>query len=321
MLQEYINRKSELTKCLYARMMPNGFYVPCGKCSRCRANYAREMAFRVEAESFDKYVYNVLITYDDANLPLFDGRPVLNRVHIQDFLKRFRTWHDKYTGNKLRFFGVGEYGGKKGRPHYHLILFTDKPLEMPREDKGEPLSFINSVIIDKWRKGSCDIEPLHNAGGAVRYLTQYLLTYDREDKNFVKPFRMMSRGKGIGYRWLERTRPFQRHSIATNDYTMSHINDDGQRVIRVVPRYYRRKYVPEEIRIAQADEYYYKSQELITFYNELSNGNKIKITHYIHDCQQVEREEQQRRYRQAKVHDNNRSAHRIFARNAKARSS
>lgn len=102
-LQEFLKQRVSLTKCLYARKMPNGFIVPCGHCSHCRKSYAREMAFRVEAEAFDKYVYNVLLTYDDEHLPRLDGRPVLNRVHVQDFLKRFRTWHDKYTGTKLRF--------------------------------------------------------------------------------------------------------------------------------------------------------------------------------------------------------------------------
>ena len=319
-LQEFLKQRESLTKCLYARKMPNGFIVPCGHCSHCRKSYAREMAFRVEAEAYDKYVYNVLLTYDDEHLPRIDGRPVLNRVHVQDFLKRFRTWHDKYTGTKLRFFGVGEYGGKKGRPHYHVIFFTDKPLEIPQEDKHEPLSFINGVLNDKWRKGACDIEPMTNAGGAVKYLVQYLLTYDKKDKEtLVKPFRMMSRGRGLGYNWLERTRPFQKWSVENNDYTFTHTNDNGVTITVPVPRYYKRKYVPEEIQIAQADEFYFKCQEFDELHKHLTPYEQYEIAKEIKQLQEREQLYQQRIYRERKVHENNRSAHRVFARVAKTR--
>ena len=316
-LDNYIRHKLDITKCLYARRMPNGFLVGCGHCSTCRKQYAREMAFRVEAEAYDKYCYNVLLTYNDEHLPRLNGRPVLNRVHVQDFLKRFRSWHDKYTGTKLRFFGVGEYGGKKGRPHYHLIFFTDKPLEMPKDDHCEPLSFINGILKEKWQKGIADIERINNAGSATIYLTQYLLTYDKKDNDtLVKPFRMMTRGgrkdKGLGYRWLERTRPLQKYCIKYDDFTMSTISEDGRKFVRPIPRYYKRKFVPEEIRIAKADEQFYKCQNLIEIYSNIPNYEKIKYSFELHKLQQREREQQEREYRLRKVHESNRSAHRFF---------
>lgn len=325
-LENYIRRKAEISKCLYARRMPNGFIVGCGHCSYCRKQYAREMAFRVEAESYDKFCYNVLLTYDDAHLPMLNGRPVLNRVHIQDFLKRFRSWHDDHTGTKLRFFGVGEYGGKKGRPHYHLILFTDKPLEDVARDYREPLSFINSVLVDKWRHGACDIERIVNAGSATIYLTQYLLTYDKKDRDtLVKPFRMMTRGgrydKGLGYRWLERTRPLQQYCVKFDDYTMSTISEDGRKFVRPIPRYYRRKFMPEEVLIAKADEQFYKCKNLIEIYSNLPTYEKIKFSYDLHREQLREQEQQQREYRARKVHESNRSACRLFARVAQERKS
>lgn len=317
--EAYLDARFNLTKCLYARMMPNGFYAPCGHCSYCRKQYARELAFRCEQEAYDKYCYNVLLTYDDEHLPYHNDRPCLNRVHVQDFLKRFRTWHDKHTGTKLRFFGVGEYGGKKGRPHYHLIFFTDKPLESRHDDFGEPLSFVQGILVDKWRHGSADIEPMKNVGSSVRYFVQYLLTYDREDKTFVKPFRMMSRGKGLGHRWLERTRPFQRYAIETGDHTVSRTNSDGKKITLSVPRYYKRKYVPEELLIANADQYYYDGQQVLTLFNNLTTNEREELKGRIRIAQEREREHQRDLYRQRKVHENNRSACRLFARTAKGR--
>lgn len=63
----------------------------------------------------------VTLTYSDDNLVLGDGRPSLEPVHLQLFLKRLRK---SYEPIRLRYFGCGEYGDKTERPHYHLALFN-----------------------------------------------------------------------------------------------------------------------------------------------------------------------------------------------------
>lgn len=59
----------------------------------------------------------VTLTYDDDNLPS-DGS--LDRRHLQLFMKSFRA---SIAPLKVRFYGVGEYGERTQRPHYHLALF------------------------------------------------------------------------------------------------------------------------------------------------------------------------------------------------------
>lgn len=57
----------------------------------------------------------VTLTYDDDHLPA-DGSLV--PADVRFFLKKLRR-----KAGLVRFFAVGEYGGKNFRPHYHLILF------------------------------------------------------------------------------------------------------------------------------------------------------------------------------------------------------
>ena len=42
---------------------------------------------------------------------------------IQLFLKRLRKHINKYYGEKIRFYVIGEYGTKSLRPHWHCLLF------------------------------------------------------------------------------------------------------------------------------------------------------------------------------------------------------
>ena len=306
-------------KCPFARRMPNGHIVGCGHCYYCRKKMAKELAFRCEEEAFDKYVYNVLLTYADDSLPYRNGKMTLNKVHFQDFMKRFRDWFYREYGFRLRYLCVGEYGGKKGRPHYHMILFTDislldKDRDYDEKHRRVPYAFIQSRLDFFWRKGVTDIEPMNNVGGSVRYLTQYMLTHtkDDEDKQIEKPFRLMSRGRGLGYKWLERTKELQSRCVATNEFLING---------KPIPRYYIRKFIPEALQAERTLESFYSSADYTTYIKSLSRHEEDFEKYREFDRERKESiiRQGQRAYREAKIHDNNRSATRFFARNGKAR--
>ena len=44
----------------------------------------------------------------------------LEKTDVQKYLKRLR----KLQKTKIKYYACGEYGGKRKRPHYHLILFN-----------------------------------------------------------------------------------------------------------------------------------------------------------------------------------------------------
>lgn len=124
--------------------------VPCGKCVNCRANHAGEFAVRCYLEGLmtpdDRENLFLTFTYDDYKVPfkVIDGHTYYNlcyedvRRWIHDFRKEVDkliadglaspiTWIDDRgsvrSGSGVRYMFCGEYGEKRQRPHYHMILF------------------------------------------------------------------------------------------------------------------------------------------------------------------------------------------------------
>jgi len=63
----------------------------------------------------------VTLTYDTEYVPITEkGYMNLDKTDIQKFFKRLR----KLSKTKIKYYVCGEYGTKKMRPHYHIILFN-----------------------------------------------------------------------------------------------------------------------------------------------------------------------------------------------------
>lgn len=137
----------------------------CGQCMPCRISRRRMMACRLMLEHRKhQAVFFATLTYRDGELPEeFTYRGVdyakgsVNPKHLQDFLKLYR-WH--CGGIRIRFYGVGEYGERRGRPHYHVALFgpdRSAMIEAFRVTKSH-----SSVRFDcaTWRFGHVDLRTL-----------------------------------------------------------------------------------------------------------------------------------------------------------------
>ncbi|UPW41492.1 replication initiator protein [Dipodfec virus UA23Rod_1071] len=110
--------------------------VPCGDCSGCRLDHAADWAGRCAMECKNwKNNFFVTFTYDNDHLPhTSDGRRTLKKKDFSNFMKRLRKatdgaeeWTNPITEKRekiIRFFACGEYGSKRGRPHYHAALFN-----------------------------------------------------------------------------------------------------------------------------------------------------------------------------------------------------
>lgn len=87
----------------------------CGRCLPCRTKRRRLWSHRLMLEALDaKGACFATLTYEKDEIISVDPE------HLQLFLKRFRA---AISPVKVRFYAVGEYGDKTGRPHYHLALY------------------------------------------------------------------------------------------------------------------------------------------------------------------------------------------------------
>lgn len=188
-LQPY---KHPLMKGLNQKKYPHGIEVPCGRCIACRINKAQEWAIRIlhELRYWDKSCF-VTLTYNKEN-----NHDELSKRESQLFIKRLR----KQVQKKIKYFLCGEYGGEKGRPHYHCILLGINGSNHAIDRYNIILS---GPIKDCWTFGNIYIGDVTFA--SARYVAGYVsdkLSYGVsapliQDKQ--KPFHLYSQGLGLSY--------------------------------------------------------------------------------------------------------------------------
>lgn len=133
----------------------------------------------------------VTLTYNKENLP---SDLSVHPQHLQLWLKRCRK---RLTGYSLRFYGVGEYGDKSWRPHYHAAIFV-----VPHQSVKPDWSFVDEQLCEAWQgKGFVHIGTLTqaSAGYIGGYVTKKMTKKEDERLNGRKPeFARMSLRPGIG---------------------------------------------------------------------------------------------------------------------------
>lgn len=207
---EYINRlvKEKMSSDIQFEKL---IQVPCGHCSECLNMISRAWAFRIlkEAELHDEN-YFITLTYSPECMP---SDHMLIEEEISKFNKKLKTYLSrKNLPSDFRFYGVGEYGTKRLRPHYHIIYFglTIPDLTFVYKDKNGFLHFSSQFLKGLWNKGVIDIGTV-DVGSAcyvARYCDKkmrlsYIERQKLEQKGIVPEFARMSRRPGIGSSFLE----------------------------------------------------------------------------------------------------------------------
>lgn len=146
--------------------------IPCGYCLECRLKKARDWSTRIFLENkLHKESCFVTLTYNGKNLPKRDGVPSLDIKDISNFFKRLKK---KYPDKLILRFWCGEYGEKRGRPHFHAIIMGYKPGDMTKERRRSNRGYVvyNSEELRKiWGKGHIVIGEVttESAGYVARY--------------------------------------------------------------------------------------------------------------------------------------------------------
>lgn len=162
--------------------------IGCGQCMPCRFNHRRVWTARLLLEQrLHENSYFCGFTYRDADLPA-DG--LVSKSAMQLLLRRIRR------RSSVRYFLVGEYGGKYGRPHYHAILFG-LPSDIPSSG-GPGIRHVRScpcLLCASWPYGQIHVGTVtpdscaYVAGYVEKGSLQKLSRYE---------FSLMSRNPGIG---------------------------------------------------------------------------------------------------------------------------
>lgn len=229
--------------CMTPRLIKaKGEYFPCGRCPECRARRISAWSFRLMQEDKKSNTSNfITLTYDTKNVPISpNGFMEIKKRDLQLFFKRLRKLHvsriHKSKGNienlgRIKYYAVGEYGGKSWRPHYHIILFNAK------------LELIQAA----WKKGSVHYGKV--SGASVGYTMKYISKKSRipqhKNDDRTPEFSLMSKGLGMCYLENEKMLEWHLEDLLNRMYLNI---DDGKKIS--MPRYYKDKiYFDEERRL------------------------------------------------------------------------
>lgn len=179
-------------------ILKDGTEVGCRRCKQCKANYVTDWVGRCIAEGeVSAAVSSVTLTYRDRGM----RSDLLTYSDFKSFVRRLRR-----GGYPVRFVAAGEYGSKKGRAHWHAILFWRgrvplHPIRRNFEQTHWPHGF------SFWDESNVS---------ALRYVCKYIMKADG-DGNAQALFRM-SKYPPLGSEYFRRlARQYVNAGLAPQD--------------------------------------------------------------------------------------------------------
>jgi len=164
----------------------NKYVVPCGKCPECLNRKCSDWMFRLDKElERSTNPLFITLTYATEHLTFGEISPTLVKRDTQLFFKNLRYKIEQKYGKetqKIKYFLVGEYGTRKGRPHYHIIMFN--------------LCDVN-LVHDAWGRGHTLSLPLRSGG--TSYVLKYMFKPKKKEKGREPEFALMSKSMGENY--------------------------------------------------------------------------------------------------------------------------
>lgn len=175
--------------------------LPCGSCVGCQISRAREWAIRCELElQLHPTASFITLTYADRYCP-----PTLSKRDLSRFCRYLR----RRVGS-FRFFGCGEYGERRERPHYHAILFGTADRQAAEAAWGK--GFVTMDVVTPGRIS-------YTAGYCAKKLGFFRPKGEEVDQSTGEvyvhqpPFLQMSRRPGIAGDFRKHSQSWRRSAI------------------------------------------------------------------------------------------------------------
>lgn len=172
----------------------------CGHCPECLQKKSRLWALRACMESKVSPGMMITLTYDTYKVDKkgkftnienpIDPTIKLDKRHCQLFIKRLRK---KFSDKKIKYILTAERG-KKGRAHYHALIFGLVFSDLIRykiSDRGNVI-YKSKTLTDLWSHGICTVDCINLSAKTARYCTKYC----SKDNGAEETFMLFSRGIG-----------------------------------------------------------------------------------------------------------------------------
>lgn len=225
------------------------YHVPCGKCIPCITKRRNDWTFRIKKELEKAYSMVFLtLTYTDESIPLINEKgdiyrayeipmndryaylPSLNKKDVQKWLKKLRKLDQDNQNSKLKYYIVGEYGDKTGRPHYHAIMWN---YSIKQENSfEEKWSFDDKDHKKKYKLGNLDWGQVTPA--SIHYVTGYVMNQKKDNDIQMPQFAIMS--KGVGKSYIEDNKYYHAGKTMESEGNFF-VKNDGYK--QSIPRYYK----------------------------------------------------------------------------------
>lgn len=194
--------RANSASCFFVTLTYNDFYLPLAKfdakCEHCSVTRFDLLHRRKFVEDYDLSVYNEAVDRLLLRHGGFTSRGrhygshlfgVLVKSDLQKFFKRFRkSFHALLSSDfDFKYFAVGEYGVESFRPHFHAIVYCNRPLSG---------GLLRDLVRMSWRYGRIDVQKVRSS--ASSYCASYINAASRvpaflRAKQFA-PFKVCSNG-------------------------------------------------------------------------------------------------------------------------------
>lgn len=189
--------------------------VPCGRCENCRKRRISNWSHRLmQEDKVSSSSYFLTLTYDSDNVPITkNGFMDIRKNDLQLFFKRLRKAHGINGGRSLKYYAVGEYGGRFKRPHYHVLLFNADLSILIGKKYATAVSY-GSIELDGKRGFMCEAwsprdKPIGHitigkvseasVGYTMKYMSKPSVIPMHRNDDRTPEFSLMSKGLGASY--------------------------------------------------------------------------------------------------------------------------